>query len=138
MATIDKQVKDLHKLETSLRGIRFTVSKRKDGTVKIKIGKKIDLLTVPSREWGDCIVTELDAVINRQANFIAEAMVHVKNSVEQLQLDLFRGDKNGSEGRIQQGGEQPENTAGNGDYGTECQTYDSTGDAGGAGKQPIT
>jgi len=92
MNSIDKQVRDLNKLEKTLRGIRILVVARKDGTIKVKWGKKLDLLTVPSKEWGNEIKMEFDAVINRKANMIAEAMVIVRGGVEQL--NLFGKDKN--------------------------------------------
>ena len=64
--SIDKQVRDLLKLEKNLRGIRILVVARKDGTIKVKWGKKLDLLTVPS----------LDASINFHKEFsIANRMV---------------------------------------------------------------
>ncbi len=136
MNTIDKQVRDLNKLEKALRGIRILVVARKDGTIKVKWGKKLDLLTVPSKEWGNEIKMEFDAVINRKANMIAEAMVIVRGGVEQL--NLFGKDKNygGSKGCIQQGGEQSESSSGQSDLGSECAPNDPAGYPGGTGEQP--
>jgi hypothetical protein len=133
--SIDKQVRDLLKLEKNLRGIKILVVARKDGTIKVKWGKKLDLLTVPSKEWGNEIKMEFDAVINRKANMIREAMIIVRGGVEQM--NLFKKDKDdGRKGRIQQGGEQLQSSADVDSTGTERETYDSAGVDRGTGEQP--
>lgn len=101
--SIDQQIKALTKLERDLRGINITVATRKDGKVLIKWGKKLDLVQVPSEEWGAILKDEFEAVINRKANTVAEAITHIKARVEQLsiELNLFgNGGDNGSKGAV--------------------------------------
>lgn len=96
MNSIDKEVRHLARLEKTLRGIRILVVARKDGTIKVKWGKKFDLLTVPSKEWGDEIKLEFDAVIKRKADLISRAMIIVRGGVEQMTLfgkEGIRGDQ---------------------------------------------
>lgn len=86
---IDKDIKKLIRLEIDLRRIRFVVSTRKDGTVKVKIGKKIDLITVPDENWGKNISDELTAVITKKADFVSDAIECMIERMEKLELDLF-------------------------------------------------
>ena len=135
MNSIDKQVRDLLKLEKTLRGIRILVVARKDGTIKVKWGKKLDLLTVPSKDWGNEIKMEFEAVINRKANMIHDAMIIVRGGVEQMNL-FMRGKDDGSQGRVLSGGEQLQSSAEVDRTCTERAEDDSTGIDSRTGEQP--
>ena len=118
--SINDQVKGLVKLEKSLRGIRIMVSTTKNGVVKVKWGKKFDMIEVPDRQWGNMIKEEIELVISKKADAVATAISHVKTRVEQLSLELFgEGEENGNEGTVRQGREQVQDTTGIGDSGTE-------------------
>lgn len=135
MNSIDKQVRQLSRLEKTLRGIRIMVVTRKDGTIKVKFGKKFDMFSVPSREWGSIFKDEFEAVINKKADMVKEVITHIDSRMHQMQLDLFGGENGGSKRCIRTGGEQLENTVESGGTGTECKENDSAGKFGGAGEQ---
>ena len=120
MNSIDKQVRDLNKLEKTLRGIRILVVARKDGTIKVKWVKKLDLLTVPSKEWGSIFRDEFEAVISKKVDMVREVITQIDCRIQQLKLDLFgKEDKDGNERAVRPGGKQVQDSVGDGDTGAE-------------------
>lgn len=137
MNSIDKQVRQLSRLEKALRGVKILVSSRKDGTIKVKWGKKLDLLTVPSKEWGNIIKDEFEAVISRKADMVKEVITQIDCRMQQLELDLFgKGKDDGGKGRIQQSGEQLQGSLEINYPGTECAEDAGTGIDRSLGEQP--
>jgi hypothetical protein len=133
--SINDQVKGLVRLEKQLRGIRIMVSTTKDGIVKVKWGKKFDMIEVPDRQWGNMIKEEIELVISKKADAVAMAISHVKARVEQLSLELFgKGEENGNEGSVRQSREQVQDIAGQGDSGEKRETDVCTGDDCGTGE----
>ena len=78
---------------------------------------------------------EFDAVINRKANMIHEAMIVVRGGVEQMNL-FMKGKDDGSKGCIQSGGEQLQSSAEVDRTCTERAEDDSTGVDSRTGEQP--
>jgi len=105
--SIDRQVRQLARLEKTLREIRILVVARKDGTIKVKWGKKFDLITVPSKEWGNILKDEFEAVISKKADMVREVITQIDCRMQQLELDLFgKEDKDGNERSVRPGGKQ--------------------------------
>ena len=126
--SIDKQVRDLSRLERHLRSIKVRVSQRKDKTIKVKWGARFDMFTVPSKEWGNIFVDEFEAVINRKADMVADVIKHIRGRVEQLSLELFgKEEPNGNKRCFSSGGEQLQSSADVDRVSTERAEDDSTG-----------
>jgi hypothetical protein len=120
MNTIDRQVRYLSRLEKTLRSVRIMVVSRKDGTIKVKWGKKLDLLTVPTKEWGNILKDEFEAVIKKKADMVREVIMQIDCRMQQLELDLFgKEDKDGNERSVRPGGKQVQDSVGDGDTGAE-------------------
>jgi len=89
---IEKEIRELRKYVRRLEKTEFNMETQKDGTVKIRHGKKYIFLETPNKEWADMVMGCLHALFSAQIKHAVTFIETAENHCNQLKLDLFGGE----------------------------------------------
>ena len=87
--TIEKQISGLRRLIKQISNVKITTVKLPNGDIRLKWGKKLNMIDCPSQEWADLIKDNTERLLLAQQEKAAEVISLLEQRMEQLTLSLF-------------------------------------------------